>query len=476
MKNILHYLLGLAAFAALLISCEEDKFHRTSGVELEFSQDTVMFDTLFTTMGSITRELKVHNRGSKGIVIPEIRLANAGNTPFRLNIDGVAADQATDVELAAHDSMYIFVEATVDVTGEDLPVLVHDSIVFSFDDREQDVDLVAWGQDFHRLEGAITEDVIWTGNKPYVIADNVLIEEGVTLTVEEGARIYFYNRKGLYIKGTMSAEGTPEFPILFRGVRLEEDYEDLPDQWTGIVFYSGSTGNSVKHARIAGANIGLQVGTIEHEGGASLEISDSYVEHMGYSGILAMKSAIKAENCVVSDCGYYGVALLVGGEYEFMHTTIANFWSWSAHIRQTPSLIVSNQLTINNSEGQPVTYLGDLVKATFGNSIVYGNQNSEIELGESTEAAFNVLFDHCLLKTGSGFDISDTGRFKSIIENENPEFKDYSEYVFELDTLSPAKDMGLLQYANEVPVDLLGISRLNDDGPDLGAFERVEAD
>ena len=43
-----------------------------------------------------------------------------------------------------------------------------------------------------------------------------------------------------------------------------------------------------------------------------------------------------------------------------------------------------------------------------------------------------------------------------------------------LDTLSPAKDIGSFAVGRLVPLDLLQNSRLNDLGPDLGAYERIE--
>jgi len=98
---------------------------------------------------------------------------------------------------------------------------------------------------------------------------------------------------------------------------LEDSYENIPDQWNGIVLFSGSHDNVFDFCVIKNANIGLQVGTIENEGFASIKLTNSRIENMFYAGVFAIKSRIYAYNDLVANCGYYAVALLVGGEYEF---------------------------------------------------------------------------------------------------------------------------------------------------------------
>ena len=58
----------------------------------------------------------------------------------------------------------------------------------------------------------------------------------------------------------------------------------------------------------------------------------------------------------------------------------------------------------------------------------------------------------------------------------DPRFIDPYNGNFQLDTLSSVKDIGKLSYAKMFPNDFLGESRLDDAGPDLGAYERIEKD
>ncbi|MFW6257462.1 MAG: hypothetical protein ACOC11_01645, partial [Prolixibacteraceae bacterium] len=283
---------------------------------------------------------------------------------------------------------------------------------------------------------------------------------------------------GLYVKGKIKVNGTFQKPVLFLPDRLEDAYENIPDQWNGVVIFSGSRDNLINYAVIKNANIGLQVGNIEDEGFASVTLSNSRIENMAYAGLFALKSQIYAYNNVIANCGFYAAALLVGGEYEFYHTTIANYWgNYSTRARSTSSLVISNALVIERSDGSSVTHTGDLEKAVFGNSIIFGNNPKEIELGDNGEGKFNFLFDHCIIQMPDTFNTSNEKHFKSVWKGAEyaPLFVDpFEEYNYALDTLSPAKDAGREKYGEMFPLDILNHDRTADEGPDLGAYERIE--
>ena len=477
MKRILYIIVSLL-FVISIISCEDEKYASSSDVELKFSTDTVMFDTIFTTIGSTTQHLKVYNPFDQKILISSVRLASGDESNFRLNVNGFAANEVFDVEIPPKDSIYIFVEVTVDPTGNNLPMVVQDSIEFSTNAKLQAVNLVAWGQDFNLIKDARLKTETWTADKPYLVYNYAYVDSDEVLTIDPGAKIYFHSKAGLYVKGTVNALGEYGQPIIFQGDRLEDVYQDVPDQWNGVVLYSGSHNNILNYVEIKNANIGLQVGNIEDDGFATVELSNAKIYNHAYAGIFALKSKITAYNCLVANCGFYAAALLVGGEYEFYHSTIANYWGgYSSASRSTAALVLSNLLIIDQSSGSSVSYVGNLVHANFANSIITGNINTgnELEFGISEEAAFNYNFDHCLMQLADTFDISDPDKFSEIILGEDAKFKDpYEKFNFELDTLSPAKDAGLRNIGDRFPFDILNQSRISDLGPDLGAYERIE--
>jgi len=446
--------------------------------QLEFSADTVMFDTIFTTIGSITQNLRVYNPYKEDILISRVSLGGGEFSNFRLNVNGEPVNEAFDIEIPAFDSIYIFVEITIDPNGQALPMVVQDSIEFTTNANIQNVKLVAYGQDFKPIRGETIETTTWTAEKPYLIYDYAYVDSLSTLTVEPGTRIHFHKGAGLYVKGKIEVNGTFQNPVLFLSDRLEDSYKDIPDQWNGIILFSGSHDNVFNYATIKNANIGLQVGNIEDEGYASVTLSNSRIENMAYAGLFSLKSKIYGYNNVIANCGFYAAALLVGGDYEFYHTTIANYWgNYSNRARSTSSLVISNALVIEQSDGSSITYTGDLEQAFFGNSIIYGNNSKEIELGNNEESEFNYLFDHCIIQMPDTFNTSNEEHFKNVWKGPHfdPEFIDpFDEYDYALDTLSPAKDAGSLVYGELFPTDILNKSRLADDAPDLGAFERIE--
>lgn len=476
-KYLLQILVVVGLFFAIS-SCEDDGYMTSPDAQLQFSVDTITFDTIFTTIGSTTQHFTVHNPYEESVLISRIRLAGGDFSSFRLNINGEVGNEIFEVEVPAKDSIYIFVEVTIDPNGQNLPMVVQDSIEFTTNSNIQDIKLVAYGQDFKLIKGERLETTTWTSEKPYLVYDYVFVDSTSVLTIEPGTKIFFHKGAGLYVKGQIEANGTFQNPITFLPDRLEDSYENIPDQWNGIILYSGSHNNVFNFCTIKNANIGLQVGNIEDEGFASLEFTNSRIENMAYAGLFALKSKIYAYNNLIVNCGFYTVALLIGGEYEFYHSTIANYWgNYSSRPRSTSSVVISNVLVITNEDGSKATYVGDLEKATFGNSIIFGNIPKEIELGDNDENSFNYLFDHCIIQVPDTFDISNKDHFINVLKGSDydPLFIDpYEEYNYALDTLSPAKDIGKFEYAKRFPLDILNEDRTVDDGADLGAFERIE--
>lgn len=456
----------------LFHSCEKEKLNSLSNTILHFSSDTVTFDTLFTSIGSPTKNLRVINQTNENIIISSVRLAGGNRSDFRMNVNGDVTNETYNIQIPAQDSIFIFIEATLGKTGKSAPLITEDSIIFRINNIEQKVRLMAWGQDFVLIKSDILKTSIWNNERPYLVYNEALVDSDQTLTIEKGTIVYFHKNAGLKVKGTLEVEGTFEEPVEFRGDRLEPAFNDIPDQWNGIILYSGSHNNKINYAKIKNANIGLQVGTIEHSGYASVELSNTRIENMSWSGIWAMKSRILAYNCIISNVRYYNTALLLGGDYQFYHTTFANYYNnLSSGIRTTETLVVSNYLVDINTG---VRYVGDMKEATFGNCIITGNRMNELLVSMDKKGESNYLFDRSLIQISDTFKIADPNRFIDIIRNVNPRFKSPYKGNFELDTLSILKDYGRINYSKLYPVDLKNDSRISDDGPDPGAFERVE--
>lgn len=121
------HLMGSAALLLILMfaglgSCGKVSYTDNPNLRLSFSADTVLFDTVFTTIGSITLPLKVYNEGNDAVRIDEISLVGGTESDFRINVDGEVGPIVSDWPLMAEDSLWIFIEVTVDPTDASTPV------------------------------------------------------------------------------------------------------------------------------------------------------------------------------------------------------------------------------------------------------------------------------------------------------------------------------------------------------------------
>ncbi len=481
MKKAFRTFLTVFVLILVIVSCNKQNFLTDSNVSLNFSTDTVMFDTVFSTFGSTTKQLRVYNHYNQPVKITSIRLGKGNSTGFRLNIDGITGNEARDIEIPPKDSLYIFVEVTVNPTGQNQPMVIQDSIIFNTNGKEQDVDLVAYGQDVHLFRKAIIGSQTWTADKPYLIYDYLAVDSLETLTIEAGTQIYLHKKALFLVAGTLHVNGEKDNEVIFQGDRLEDLYKELPGQWGLLAFTPGSHDNSMNHTIIKNGTLGMQIGLYDDFHYPDLKITNSTIKNISAIGIYAFGAQIEAENLVIANCGSYALSIWRGGSYSFTHCTIGNYWSAFTN-RSDPSLVISNYVYIQNPETKENERWEDnLTSAYFGNSIIYGNLANEVEIASRNTSQMNYLFDHCLLRVNTdSTSVEDTVHFNDIIINKDPRFikpvANYEEPVnLQLDTLSPAKDTGSIQIGSTVPYDYNGNSRLQDKAPDLGAYERIDS-
>ncbi|MEA3317446.1 MAG: hypothetical protein U9R54_05775, partial [Bacteroidota bacterium] len=242
-------------FIIVIFSCQKENFNTSGEAKLVFSTDTIMFDTIFTTIGSSTQHFTVHNPYNKSVNISSIALAGSSSSVYRLNIDGYSGTSASDIELKAKDSLYIFAEITIDPNNSNLPLVVKDSIVFTTNGNKQYVNLMAWGQDVHIINGEIVQTQTWQNDKPYLIYNSMLVDTNSVLTIESGASLYFHKNSRLYVAGTIIANGNIDEPVVFTGDRIDDQYSDIPGQWDGIWLMAGSKNNVFTYSEIKNAII-----------------------------------------------------------------------------------------------------------------------------------------------------------------------------------------------------------------------------
>ena len=373
--------------------------------------------------------------------------------------------------------MFIFIEVTLDPNNTNNPLVVTDSIVFNTNDNVQDVDLVAWGQDayFYAPPKGYSAFLLpncpetWSNDKPHVIYGYAVIDSACSLTIEAGTRVHFHNNSGLIALNTSSLHinGTASDPVLIAGDRLEETYKDIPGQWSRIWLSAGSINNTIDHAIIRNGSVGIQVDTVGN-GNPTLKINNTVIENMTVAGLFAQGAVVDATNLMVSNCGQYTVALTLGGDYRFRHCTMANYWNYD--VRQSPAVLVNNWYKDIDENIQH----RDLVRAYFGNCIIYGGLPNEVGVDLKSGALGNYMFDHCILKEDGSHDLQDATHFLSITKT-TPGFLERPPFIYALDTLSPAIDLGdpsITNASDPITTDITGNTRVKGLAPDLGAYEK----
>ncbi len=477
-KRILYGIIpALLLLASAFYSCRDDGFDTDPAIRLGFSADSLLFDTVFTSVGSSTRSFLVYNDHNRRVNISSVELAGGAGSFFRVNVDGRAGTVVRDVELGARDSLFVFVEVTVDPVNQSLPLVIADSLVFHINNQVQDVKLVAWGQDarfirpnyadpdsgiqYHLFE----EDVTWDAGMPYVVYGLAVVAPDRTLTVEEGTRVHFHNNASLIFleRSSLKVRGTAEQPVSFQGDRLESFYSEVPGQWGRIWLTATSRDHEIDYAIIKNGTVGLHVDTLGSVTRPTLTIRNSVIRNMSLVGLLAQGSHVRAENLIIGNCGEHTLLLALGGRYDFRHCTFANYYNLpNSPIRRTPSIVLNNYY----EDADGTIRVRELEQAFFGNSILYGSLQEELAFDFHPGTSPSYVFDHCLVRTQH----QTTGNpWPYVLVNQNPRFNASNTGDYRLLEDSPAIGAGSQQIAEGVPLDLLGQPRLQ--RPDLGALQ-----
>ena len=523
MKRLLYF---FVCFGILLFwsSCRNDFEFTPSTGNLEFARDTVYLDTVFNNIGSSTYNLKVYNRSNTDIVIPTIQLENGIASFYRMNVDGGTGLEDLqegkffeDVELLAKDSLFIFIETTIDISS--LPSLNNefiytDKILFDAGSNQQDVDLVTLVKDAvfiypqrdnttnivetltfdtdgdgtpdeTSLQGRFLDDseLTFTNEKPYVIYGYAGVSQGKTLTIEAGARVHFHadsgilvtNNASLNINGQLSTDPEVlENEVILEGDRLEPLFSDIPGQWGTIWLFNGSTNNTINYTTIKNGTIGVLAEGNDDAIQDKLTITNSQIYNNSAFGILGRATSINAENVVINNSGQSSFAGTVGGKYNFTHCTIANYWNSS--FREFPSVLLNDFVQVDETS----IATNPLLEANFNNCIIYGNDNPEFILDQQGDT-FNFKFTNSLLRFDNdnlegtpNYIFTDTNFYDGNIFNEEPDFEDAFENLMRIGEDSGANGIGNSIFAGQVPFDILNMSRTA--SPDSGAYQSVLLD
>jgi hypothetical protein len=487
---------ALLSFVFLWACRPERLFTDDKEAKLEFSTDTLRFDTVFTELGTATRILKVFNPHGRSIRIASVSLGEG--SPFRMNVDGIPGNTVEDVEISPRDSIYIFVEATIDPDApvSASPFVINRDIVFMTNGNEQRVVLEAWGQNANYIPNRFSKggvallscnlgEVKWDDPKPYVIY-GILLIDSCTLTLPPGARLYvhggvaksldeqgnpiIYNDGLIYVlpNGKLKMEGDLENPVVVQGDRLEADFAERAGQWVGIRL--ASKGNVFRNSIIKNSLVGVYL-----DSAAAVVLEEMSVYNTSGPGIFSLHANIQARNCLIYNNGSTSVQLAYGGDYQFDYCTMASYGVDASALSLSNGICYDLLCTSFN------TYR---INASFRNCIIFGSRQDEIILTDFSKGAlpalFNVSMRNSVVRVNNLLDPAKGGYpefFNTICQGcingspvqllfENPGKNDY-----QLDSLSIA--IGVAAPISGITSDRNGKPR-DPVNPDAGCFERED--
>lgn len=476
----------LGLIMVCLTGCHEERsFSSDPNHHLTLSTDTVTFDTLFTRVSSATYSFLIYNKHDADLRIVDAHLSGGDSSPYRVNIDGLSGSTFSDLIVRSSDSLFVFVEVTVEPRGQDAPFEVCDSLQFVLESgTTQQVLLRAYGQDATVLRGLVVDsDIHLTSRRPYLIYDSLRIAEGATLYLDAGTRLYFRDKVEMQVYGRIEAIGTKENPIIFRGARTDHmfsylPYDRLSAQWGGITLHETSTDNIFVHCDIHSGTYGLRAKSIDLSH-LKLTMQNSHIHNVDDDALQLTLCAASFTNSIFSNAGGHCVNIL-GGQMTFLHCTIANFYPWSSE--RGVAVNISNY-----AKDEDAIY--PLYGVNFINSIITGAKDDELmgSVLEKTDSAdysqyAQFAFTHSLINSKGEARDPDTLHFSNIIwehkdstayTSTNFRTIDHSNFIydFHLDSLSCARGIASSEYIGILPYDKDELQRHDATPIDAGCYQ-----
>jgi hypothetical protein len=462
----LYCLLPIAS-CILFSSCKKDSFITSPDARLDITADSLKYDTVFTTTGSITKSFKIINNNDQKLRLSKIKLMGGAGSAYKMNVNGTATTEVNDLEIDANDSIYVFVAVSINPNALNLAFIVSDSIFISYNGNTRFIQLQAYGQNANFLPNkVITGNIIWTNTLPYVILGSLRIDTTASLTIQQGCRIYSHADAPFIVDGTLIITGTKTDSVVFAGDRLDADYKDLPAGWPGIYFRGNSKNNVLKYAIIKNAYQAVVTENPSVNGNPKLILHQCIIDNAYDAGILCVNSSLQADNSLVSNCGS-NIVLTYGGDYTLTHCTVAGYSNdFISH--KNPVLTVNNFVTQN---GGPVTAN---LNAVFRNCIFWGDGgiiNDEVSITKQGTTAFTVLFDKNLYRSTSD-PVNST--LSGNIRNQDPSFDsiDVFQRIYDFRVTKNATAPGINKGTPTGFLKDLDDNNRNNGLPDIGCYEK----
>lgn len=167
----------------------------------------------------------------------------------------------------------------------------------------------------YNVSGTLTTNSVWTRtDSPYLVTENILVKEGISLAIQDGVTVMFAKGTGIAVEGTLIARGKESSPITFTSNQTNPREGD----WTCILFNSPSVGASFdNHGRYMAGSI-LEYCDILYGGGeggsgaitcinSGPYLNNVTIDQSASNGIGIIGSEVRIEGCAIRNSSYNGI-------------------------------------------------------------------------------------------------------------------------------------------------------------------------
>jgi len=273
------------------------------------------------------------------------------------------------------------------------------------------------------VSGIISSNTTWTlENSPYIVTGNVLLNEGITLTIEAGVTVKFDADKVLQINGELVAQGTNGSEITF----TSNEASPAAGDWGKISFLDESVDASFSGTTYTSGCI-LEYCTIEYGSGVLLNLGNPFinyctVRYMDGVGIYMnshdydsnRNATIRITNNTIHN-NTKGIRTYGYGTVTIDNNTVRNNTDGGIGAVSYDCTVSNNTIKNNTGPGAITSSAG----GTFTNNIITGNTNSNGDGGGidayAGDFSNNIIYGNSARSGGGVYIDGDASLTKNII-------------------------------------------------------------
>ena len=225
------------------------------------------------------------------------------------------------------------------------------------------------------IDQDITTNTTWgIVGSPYYIDDNILINQGVKLTIDPGVEVLFNGSYTITVEGVLNATGTRNNPIIFTSNASIPAKSD----WGSIYFKNPSSDieSTIKYSEISYSDNGIRLEN------AFPEISDcTFFNNTNGVYLYIMNEDVDRNIPSIENSTFYH------NDYGIN----VNRLDWGAILPELDIRLMNNNI-FENENGMYFEFVDDLGSITFLNNEIFNNTNNGLYFNRIEDITNNMTF------------------------------------------------------------------------------------